>query len=213
MIENMLKKIDLFSTLNEEELNDIAKITTIKKLQKDNILFYEGEDADSFYLLLEGQLKLYKTGFKSQEVVLHYFTRPTMVAEMATLENIKFPATSIATIDETIIAIINKEKFLQKIKSDSKFSFHLVRSLTKKIKNLEVAINRNLIFDATTKVCSLVKENPNIFKTQKNIQIANLLNMAPETLSRTLAKLKKLQILDKDHNLIDSQKLEMFLEF
>ncbi len=213
MIRNKLQKIDIFKNLNEDELLLLENIATVKELSKDNILFYEGEEANCFYALLEGHLKLFKTGIKSNEIVLHYFTKPTLIAEMATLENIPFPATATATTDETIVALIDKTKFLELLKDNSSFSLNIIKSLTKKIKNLEVAINRNLIFDATTKVCSLLKENPNILEISKNKHIANILNMAPETLSRTVTKLKKLNIIDSEQRLIDEEKLNLFLEF
>ncbi|MEA3353907.1 MAG: Crp/Fnr family transcriptional regulator [Campylobacterota bacterium] len=208
-----LKQIDIFKELDDMELRQISDITTTKRLSSDNILFYEGDESNCFYALLEGHLKLYKTGIKSNEIVLHYFVNPTMVAEMATLENIKFPATAAASKDDTLVAIIDKEKFLKILKDNSDFSFHIIKSLTKKIKNLEVAINRNLIFDATTKVCSMLKEQPDIFQTNKNKKVASILNMAPETLSRTVTKLKKLNIIDNDQKLINEDKLDMFLQF
>lgn len=211
-VEKLLKNIDLFSSLNKNDLDDIIAITTVKKLQSDNVLFYEGSQADYFYFLLEGQLKLYKTGIKSQEIILHHFIEPGMVAEMATLEDMKFPATAVSIKDDTLVAMIEKEEFIDILSKNQQLPFHIIKSLTKKIKNLELSIRRNLVFDATMKVCSLLKENSNILVTHKNVEIARILNIAPETLSRTFAKLKKLEILDKNNNILDIQKLDAFLE-
>jgi CRP/FNR family transcriptional regulator len=213
MIHEKLRKVPLFKDLSNDELIDIQKITTIKKLSQGEILFYEGEEPNAFYALLEGDLKLYKTGLKSSEIVLHYFSTPTMIAEMATLENTPFPATAISTTGTTIVALIDKTKFLTLLQSNPVFSFHIIQSLTKKIKNLEVTINRNLIFDATLKVCSLLQENPTILEHTKSKDIASILNMAPETLSRIVTKFKKLNILDNDQKLIGEEKLALLLEF
>lgn len=71
MLKEILKNIDMFTNLDSEEFNALVNITTLKTLQKDNILFYEGEIADYFYLLLDGHIKLYKTNIKSQEIVLN----------------------------------------------------------------------------------------------------------------------------------------------
>lgn len=210
-INKLFKNIDLFNALEDEELEQIIKIATVKTLQKDNVLFYEGSDSKHFYFLLDGHLKLYKIGAKSQEIVLHHFSRPTLFAEMATFENATFPATALALKNDTKVALIDKESFIDILKRDTELSFHIIKSLTKKIKNLETSIKRNLIFDATAKVCSLLKENPQTFSNYKQIEVANILNMAPETLSRTLSKLKKLEILDENNNLIDTQKLNAFL--
>lgn len=212
MVEEQLKSIDIFKTLDNAKLAQITNFTKIKTLQKEQILFYEGSSSDKFYALIQGSLKLYKTGIKANEIVLHYFTMPTLVAEMATLENINFPATAVAMEEETIVAIIDREKFLAMLE-ESEFSIYIIKSLTKKIKNLEVAINRNLIFDATTKVCSLIEENSTFLQEYKNIQIANILNMAPETLSRVITKLRKVGVIDKDNHLLDKEKLSLFLDF
>lgn len=213
MIIDTLKTIDLFKALNEDELNKILKMLVIKKFSRDNILFYEGEEPNYFYMLLEGSVKLYKTNVKGHEIVLHYFSQPTMIAEMASLEHMKFPATAIATKDETTIALLDKTKFLELLKSNSDFSFSIIKSLTKKIKQLEVAINRNLIYDAMTKVCFLIHENPKVLENSKNKEIAIQLNMAPETFSRVLKKLKSHDILDAHNKMLNREKLLMFLEF
>ena len=78
---------------------------------------------------------------------------------------------------------------------------------------MEQVINRNLIYDAMTKVCSFIKENPRDVVNTKHKDIAIILNMAPETLSRILKKLKNLNIIDKKGILLDAEKLEMFLAF
>lgn len=71
MLKEILKNIDMFTSLDSEEFNELVNITTLKTLQKDNILFYEGEIPDYFYLLLDRHIKLYKTNIKSQEIVLN----------------------------------------------------------------------------------------------------------------------------------------------
>jgi len=212
MIIEKLRKLNLFKMLNEHELERMAEISSLKMLTRDNILFYEGELPQYFYLLLEGNLKLYKTDLKGNEIVIHYFTQASFIAEMASLESIKFPATAIAMSEEVEVLLIDKEKFLKILKEDAHFSFHLIKSITIKVKHLEMVINRNMVYDAMTKVCSFIEENPNYVITAKNKDIANFLNMAPETLSRILSKLRKLEIIDKRNVVLDSEKLKALLE-
>jgi len=212
MIIEKLQKLDLFKMLDEYELECIAEISSLKTLTMDNILFYEGESPQYFYLLLKGNLKLYKTDLKGNEIVIHYFTQASFIAEMASLESIKFPATAIAMSKEVEVLLIDKEKFLKILREDAHFSFHLIKSITIKVKHLELVINRNMVYDAMTKVCSFIEENPQYVITAKNKEIANFLNMAPETLSRILSKLRKLEIIDKKNSVLDEDKLKALLE-
>ena len=213
MTREQLQKITIFKNLTKDELDKIIDISVVKKLSRENILFYEGERPQFFYVLLDGFVKFYKTDLKGNEIVIHFFTRPMFLAEMPSFENIPFPATAIAMRDNSSFLLIERDKFLKLLSTDPKFSLQLIKSLNQKVRSLEQVINRNLIYDAMTKVCSFIKENPSDVADTKHKDIAIILNMAPETLSRILKKLKNLNIIDKKGRLLDEEKLEMFLAF
>jgi len=213
MIKETLKKIKTFQALNDNELQKIIDISIIKKFSHDNILFYEGEMPKYFYVLLKGHVKFYKNDLKGAELVLHYFIKPLLMAEMPSLENIPFRASAIAMKDETEVLLINREKFITLIYENKDLPFSIIKSLSQKMRELEIAINRNLIYDATAKVCSFILENPNDLVQHKQKDIAIILSMAPETLSRVLKKLKKMGILDKECQLVNRDKIQMFLDF
>ena len=194
------------------EFPEIEKITTTKKYTEGEIIFFEGEKPHYFYLLLSGFVKVYKTDHKCNEIVLHNFAPTTFIAEMASIENFKFPASSVA-LSDCQIALIKKDEFIEILKTNPEISFLLTKSLTRKIKALEGLLNRSLIFDATTTIASYLYHNEELFKTKKNKVIASELNITPETLSRVLKKLKDLKILDEDSNIIDKNRLEMLLNF
>jgi CRP/FNR family transcriptional regulator len=118
----------------------------------------------------------------------------------------------VATRDEVEVLLIDQEKFSKMLQEDATFSFHLIKSITLKVKHLELVINRNMVYDAMTKVCSFISENPKYMLSAKNKEIANFLNMAPETLSRILSKLRKLDIIDKKNIILDNDKLKAILE-
>lgn len=212
MIVKKLQKLNLFKMLDTSEIERLASISSLKSLSRDNILFYEGEEPKYFHLLLQGHLKVYKTDLKNNEIIIHYFTKPAFIAEMASFENINFPATAMAMSEELEVLLIDKEKFLKLLQTDATFSFHLLKSISMKVKQLELVINRNMIYDAMTKVCSFIDENPQYLQTAKNKEIASFLNMAPETLSRILSKLRKLEIIDKENHILDKEKLQAILE-
>ncbi|MCI0500310.1 MAG: Crp/Fnr family transcriptional regulator [Epsilonproteobacteria bacterium] len=194
------------------EFSHIEEITTKKKYTEGEIIFFEGEIPHYFYLLLSGFVKVYKTDHKCNEIVLHNFAPTTFIAEMASIENFKFPASAVA-LSDCVIALIKKNEFIDILKTHPEISFLLTKSLTRKIKALEGLLNRSLIFDATTTIASYIYHNEELFKTKKNKIIANELNITPETLSRVLKKLKDLKILDNESNIIDKNKLEVLLNF
>lgn len=204
MYKDVLKKIDFFKFLSEEEIVLIDSSCKIVTLNKDNILFYEGDLAESFYIMLQGKLKLYKTGTMGNEVVIHNFSQPTLLAEMATFQESPFPATAVSTSNITKVAILEKEVFIKLLQNNANLSFHIIGALIKKMRSLEQTIHRNMVYDATQKVCSLLKESPNILIEKKHAEIANKLNMAPATLSRSLKKIKEKGYINEENIVVDN---------
>lgn len=199
----ILKKIDFFSLLNNKEIEAISNSCQIVTLTKENILFYEGDIANSFYILIEGNLKLYKTDSMGNEIIMHNFSEPMIIAEMASFQNSAFPATAICMSEYCSIAILEKDIFISLLRNNADLSFHIIGSLVKKMKSLEQNIHRNLIYNSTQKVCALLKDEPDIFTKKKNVEIARLINMAPETLSRNIKKLRSMGYLNEKNRVID----------
>ncbi len=206
------KDIHIFESLNDEQLSLIESISIKKSYDKDAIVFYEGDEPEYFYVLTKGSSKVYKVDSKGNEIQLHTFIAPSLVAEMASLEDFKFPATCSCMQDSEFI-LIQKKKFIDILQTNSQISFEIIKSLNRKLKAMEGVLNRSLIFDATTKVALYIDKDPLIFKNKKNKLIASELNMTAETLSRVLKKLKDIHIIDNDLNLLDKQKLQMFINF
>lgn len=207
-IINALRKHHLFLHLDENYLQLIADITHTELFDIDQVVFYEGDDPHYFYLLHSGLAKIFKVDPKGTEIVLHNFVAPSLIAEMASIGNFRFPATCVATEPATFL-MIQKEPFISLLQNNAKISFGIIRSLTQKIKGMDMLLNKSLIFDAATKVAHYIYENPEDFVHKKNKIIATELHITPETLSRVLKKLKDLQIIDPSNRLIDKEKLKL----
>ena len=190
-----LQNIDMFKDLDEVIIKKIEKFTTEHTIPKDNIVFYEGDDSKYLYLLAHGIIKLYKTSSHHKEIVLKYFHENELIGEVANFEHIPYPATAKAYTDVEILKI-DFENLKDIIYSNPELSFIIQTSLIKKIKNLETIISTNLVLDSKERVAKYIYNHSNDFFTTKNILIAEILSVSPETLSRILKFFK-------DHDIID----------
>ena len=192
----------------------LKKISVIKKYKAKEILFYEGDAPTYLYVLLQGTLKVYKTNHKGQQIFLHQFYPGGLVAELANFENIPYPATAEFMSDSEVLCIDYKALEHDFFKNPE-ISFEIIKSLIAKHKILIDVIQKEVILTADAKVAKFILENGELFKTLKNTQVASILNLTPETLSRTLSKFKSSSMieLDEKHHIqvIDRQKLEEVL--
>jgi len=189
-----LSKIFLFQGLNEKELKEIEKFTIVKNLKKNEIVFYEKENPAYLHLLVSGSARVYKVDNKGNELVIHKFTPPSLIAELANFENMPYPA-SCAMDEEGVILKIEFEPFKKFMKSGD-VCFSIMSSLLTKMKYLDGIIQDNLILDTETKIAKFIYDHEKMFSELKQHSIASLLNIKPETLSRKLKKFKQLGIIE-----------------
>jgi len=194
--------------LDQETLSKIEKFTTTHTLNKDNIMFYEGDDSKYLHLLTLGIIKLYKMSSNNKEIILKYFHANELIAEVANFEEIAFPATAKAFTDIEIIKI-DFEKLKDIIYSNVDLLYQIQVSLIKKVKNLEYFISRHLVLDAKQRVAQYVHDYTEDFFTNKNIETAEVLNITPETLSRFLKLFKDEKMINMKEKTIDKKSLSL----
>ena len=204
-----IKSIVLFQNIDDETIKKIESFTTEHKVSKDNIVFYEGDEPRFLYLLVKGVIKLYKTSSSHKEVVLKYFHGNELIGEVANFEGIAYPATAKAYSDVEVLKI-DFEKLKEIIFSNPNMAFNIQTSLIKKIKNLENIISTNLVLDSKERVAKYIYDHTDDFFETKNIEIAEILGVSPETLSRILKFFKDNQIINVKNRYINKDALVEF---
>lgn len=210
-MKQTLQNIDMFKDLDEETLSKIEKLTTLHTISKDNIVFYEGDDSRYLYLLAKGIIKLYKTSSSHKEIVLKYFHENELIGEVANFEKMPYPATAKAYSDVEVLKIDFKG-LKDIIYSNPELSYIIQTSLIKKIKNLEVIISTNLVLDSKERVAKYMYNHSDSFFDTKNILIAEILSVSPETLSRILKSFKDSGIIDMKAKKMDREALLEYFE-
>jgi len=193
-----LKDIPLFSGLTDRQLTELQTHLHVKHYSKDNIVFYEEEKSEYLHILLDGNVRLYKTTPSGKEVYLHGMIAPSAIALFPALERVAFPATC-GFLSEGTVGLLPLEKF-HKCLENLDFSLAIIKAMSKRMKLLENLLHKETIFSAEAKIADLISNNAKIFQHLKNNEIASMLNITPETLSRILTKMKNEKIITfKEH--------------
>jgi len=204
-----LDKIFLFAGMKKETLEKIQNISKLELMHKGNILFYEGDEPKYLHILIKGTLKLYKVTSSDKELLLKYFHEDELIAEFANFEDINYPATSEAMV-ESLVLKIDFAAFKTIMLENIDMVMRIQASLINKIKNLENVILVNLILDTKQKVAKYLVDNKEDFFKTKNVIVAQVLNMTPETLSRTLKVFKDNNLLDIKAKSINEEILKTY---
>ena len=188
-----LKDIPLFSGLSETHLSELKAHMHVKRYDKGCVVFYEDDNSEYLYILLEGHVRLYKTTPSNKEIYLHGMTAPSPLTLYPALEREAFPATCAFLSDGTIGLLLLE---------NLDFSLAMIKAISKRMRLLENLLHKETVFSSEAKVADLIYKNATLFQHLKNNEIASILNMTPETFSRILTKFKKEKIISIDNHVV-----------
>jgi len=209
-----LEDVPMFCNLDKKYHKKLHNSIYIRHFSRNSIVFYEGDSSDYLHILLEGQVRLYKTSPKNSTIQIHRLVAPAVIGEYACLEQVPFPA-SCEFISETgIIGLLHFDEVMKYMREPD-FSLALLKSMTNKVMLLSSLVHRETILSSEAKVADLILNDTNTFSRIKNNEIASILNITPETLSRILSRLKKEEIISFENhtlNIINLEALHILLE-
>ncbi len=129
MIE-LLKKIPLFESLANDELEVIDKICIRESHAKDTIMFFEGDPGNRCYIITRGEVRISKYIPNIGEEALAVLKAGDYFGEMALIDNFPRSAHAIANTDIEVLAI-NKADMDKVLIADKEIGYKLLWTFTR----------------------------------------------------------------------------------
>lgn len=199
-----LESIPFFSGLGEAILEKLCACSTIKEYRAGEILYYEKDEDENLYFILDGGLKFFKVDRFDSEIFLYQLESNSFVFDVAKFCDESFficYANAEFTMDSRVINFDSK-KFRQILKSTPALMERVLKEALLSISTLQCIINRDVVFDGTAKVAHMLTTNLEEFNRLKKHEIAYMLHIQPETLSRILRKFTRSGIISIKKNSI-----------
>ena len=126
----LLKKIPLFESLSEYELEEIDKICIREAHAKDTIIFFEGDPGNRCYVIIKGEVRISKLIPNIGEEALAVLKPGDYFGEMALIDNFPRSAHAIANTDIEVLAI-NKTDLDKVLIADRELGYKLLWTFTR----------------------------------------------------------------------------------
>jgi CRP/FNR family transcriptional regulator, cyclic AMP receptor protein len=107
---DILKTIELFSTLSDEEIDHVRERAMFKKFRKNETILHEEDTNEYIYMILSGGVKVLQTTQDGKEIVLAMHRSRDFFGEMSLLDGKTVPASVVAT-EDSLVAIMSRKDF------------------------------------------------------------------------------------------------------
>ncbi len=207
-----LNEIELFKNLKNDSLKKINDNSQLKKYEKNKILFFVGDKSDTFFIVLEGKVKIFRSSSKGREKILKKMIKGDFFGEMGIIEDKPRSATAVVEEESTLL-LISKNEFLHLLKNSSQLALNLIVDLSKRLRRADKDIEDLAFFSVEMRLKKFFRENGERLKGKEKYyyldkdythqELANYLGSSRETITRIFNRLESQGIVEyKDKKII-----------
>jgi CRP-like cAMP-binding protein len=186
----------LLRALDEADRATLLKTASVVTLDRGQVLFMEGEPANALFLILGGQIKLSRQGADGREAVIHVLAAGESFAEAVMFMNGLYPVTATAITPARLLKL-EGAALKGQIACRPELAFGMLAAMSRHLKQLVGQIEALKALSGEERLVQFLLDlcpahaGPAQFDLPHDkLLIAQRLGMEPETLSRTLSRLK-----------------------
>ena len=197
----VLRTVPIFSELSDEDISSLAHLALRKRYPKDTVVFFENEEGDFFFTILEGRIKVTILGDDGREVILSVLGPGDFFGEMALLDNEPRSATAIA-VEESELLSLHRNDFQTVLNDNRSITSALIRVLSARLRRANHQISTLALLDVYGRVARVIvdmareegkrlRDGRIAFRRATHQEIANRIGTTRETVSRMLKDLER----------------------
>ena len=214
----------MFSNMQPEELQRVARGCVLERIERGKVLFRTGEMSQAFHIVVLGQVKLCVISPAGVEKVIelcgpgHSFAEAVMFMDAPHLVNAQ-------TLTETLLLTVEKNAVLREIEADSRFALRMLAGISRRLHGLIKDVEGYALHSGMQRVISYllrdlvdaggaVPQSIIVSLPVSKSTIASRLSLTPEYFSRVLHELEAAKLITvqrRDIHIHDTAKLAGYL--
>jgi len=131
----LLRRVPLFASLDERELDRLIQATTTRRLAAKDVLFRKGDPGNQLFAVLSGQLKATGVGVDGQDVVFSFMGPGEVLGEIALLDDAPRSATVVA-VEATVLVTLHRRDFVPFLEQHPRAAIALAETLAARVRRL-----------------------------------------------------------------------------
>ena len=194
--------VPFFTGLPEDDLNGFTKGARVRNYKKNEYIYHQGDEADRFFIVINGWVRLYRETIDGDESVSSIMSRKDIFGEGIIFYQSSSYIFSAQAVENSRILEISKTVLRRRAEENPEILKRIMSSVCEKMIRLEAENERLAHMTAAQRTaCLLLRLSANMvgnggtftFPYDKTLAAAQL-GMKRETFSRALVSLKPLGI-------------------
>lgn len=132
-ILHKIQETDFFKELSEEALAAVAAKATVCKYHAGDAMMRKGDPADSFFVILNGHLKIVTTDAKGDEIIINKVGPGESIGELALVDQ-RPRSAGVVALDEVEALELTKDAFFELLNKRLDVSLGILRGFSNRLR-------------------------------------------------------------------------------
>ena len=191
----------LFSALDDAVLVELLAACLTRRLGPRSQVLSPLRQADSFFVILTGKVKVYKLSPRGDEQILHIYGPGQTFGEAAMWAGGCYPAFA-ETLAETTLLIVTRKVLKGMLARNSDLAIGMMAGMSAKLREFNQLIEQLSLKEVPARLANILLQLParpgtnTVVLKQTKRELAAQIGTIAETLSRALKKLKAAGLID-----------------
>lgn len=142
----LLRSHYLFADVGEEILQSLARMSREQELEKDEVLFFRGEEGDALYGVLSGSIRATVVNEEGKEYVLALMEEGDVFGEIALLDGLPRTTDCRATTKATVM-VVPRDPFMKFLGETPELMLHVIEMLCERLRNTTESVTDIIFLD------------------------------------------------------------------
>lgn len=194
------RKAPIFSVLDNDQLEEVMSSIIRRRYKKGQIIFFEGDISDKFYIINCGKIKIFKYTKEGKEQILYILSEGDFIGYLSLLKKGKFDFNAEA-LEDVNVCMLTKDDFDKIVKKTPEISLRILENLHDRLASLENLVQTLSTKDIETRIASILKNFAKEFGREEaqgiviemplsREEMANYIGITRETMSRKLSSME-----------------------
>ena len=151
----ILKKVELFSGLSDEELEALTANSVVRSFPKNTVVIHENDPADSLFVIESGKVKVYCSDKNGKEFIMNTQGEGDYFGELALLDD-SVRSASVRTVEQSTFCIIYKESINKLLDAHPNITRKLIYNLASRVRKLTSDVKSLALQDVYGRVAKVL---------------------------------------------------------
>ncbi|MBE0698313.1 MAG: SpoIIE family protein phosphatase [Anaerolineaceae bacterium] len=177
-----LRRIQLFQSLHEKELDLILSISTVRDIPADSVIFREGDESDRVLVILQGEIDIVKYFGTEVERLVNTLGEGDFLGELSIVSNERRRTASAVTQSGAQVLEIPVPQFDLLIRQNAELAYELMKVMVRRLRETE-----------TTAIQELKEKNRQLTQSLQELKNAQAQLIAQEKYESELSTARTIQ--------------------